>query len=38
MLYRVYFSHYRLAREVVTTGITVGAAMLLGYLILLARL
>jgi len=38
MLQRVYYSHYRTAREVITTGITVGTAMLMGYLILWARL
>jgi len=30
MLQRVYFSHYRTAREVITTGLTVGMAMLRG--------
>jgi hypothetical protein len=36
MIRRIYFSHYRGIRAVATATITVGAAMLLGYFILLA--
>jgi hypothetical protein len=38
MLLRAYFSHYRPVRESIAAGITIGTAMLLGYLILWARL
>jgi hypothetical protein len=38
MIHRAYFSHYRLIRQVITTGIMVGTAILLGTLILWARL
>jgi hypothetical protein len=38
MLPRTFFLHYRLIREAVTTAITLGAALLLSYLILWARL
>jgi hypothetical protein len=38
MVQRVFYSHYRTARELITGAITVGTAMLVGYLILLARL
>jgi len=38
MIHRLYFSHYLAIREVILTGITVGTALLLGYLILWARL
>jgi hypothetical protein len=38
MFQRVYYSHYRTAREVITTGLTIGMAMMMGYLILWARL
>jgi hypothetical protein len=36
MIRQIYFSHYREIREVVAATITVGAAMLLSYFILLA--
>ena len=32
----IYFSHYRGIREVIVAAITIGAAMLLSYFILLA--
>jgi hypothetical protein len=38
MIHRTYYSHYRLIREVTTVAVTLGAAMLLGYLVLWARL
>jgi hypothetical protein len=38
MLPRTFFLRYRLIREAVTTVITLGAALLLSYLILWARL
>ena len=38
MLHRAYYSHYRVIREVIGTAVTLGAAMLLGYLVLLAKL
>lgn len=38
MIHRAYFSHYRVVREVITTAVTIGTAMLFGYLILWARL
>jgi len=36
MMRHVYFSHYRRIRGVIITSITIGAAMLLSYFILLA--
>jgi hypothetical protein len=36
MIRRIYFSHYRGIRAVITATITVAAAMLLSYFILLA--
>jgi hypothetical protein len=36
MIRKIYFSHYRAIREVMGTALTAGAAMLLGYFILLA--
>ncbi len=38
MLFQAYFSQTRMVREVIATAVTVGAAMLVGYLILWARL
>ena len=38
MIHRAYYSHYRLVREVITATVTLGAAMLLGYLVLWASL
>jgi len=37
MIRHIYFSHYRTIREVTAAAITTGVAMLLGHLILLAR-
>lgn len=37
MLYRRYFPHHRMIREAVTAVVTIGAALLLSYLILQAR-
>ena len=31
---RCYFLHYRLIRQLITSGVTVGVALLLSYLIL----
>jgi hypothetical protein len=36
MIRHIYFSHYRGIREVITATVTVGAATLLSYFILLA--
>jgi len=36
MIRHIYFSHYRGIRGVIAATLTVGAAMLLGYFILLA--
>jgi hypothetical protein len=38
MIARTFFLHYRLIREAMTTVVTLGAAMLVSYLILWARL
>jgi hypothetical protein len=38
MIQRTFFLHYRLFREVITTVVTIGTAMLVSYLILWARL
>lgn len=38
MIRRAYFLHYRMIREVITVAITLGMAVLLGYLILWVRL
>jgi hypothetical protein len=38
MIHRTLFLHYSLVREAITTLVTVGAALLFGYLILWARL
>jgi hypothetical protein len=38
MIHRAFFLHYRLVREAVTSTVTIGTALLLGYLILWARL
>jgi hypothetical protein len=38
MIRRTYFLHYRLVHETITTMATIGAALLLSYLILWARL
>jgi hypothetical protein len=38
MIARTLFLHYRLIREVITAVVTLGAAALLSYLILWARL
>jgi hypothetical protein len=38
MIRHLYFSHYRGIREVAATAITVAAALLMSYLILLARI
>jgi hypothetical protein len=37
VLYRRYFLHHRMIREAVTAVVTIGAALLLSYLILQAR-
>jgi hypothetical protein len=37
MIHRAYFLHYRLVNAVITTAITIGAALLFGYLVLWAR-
>ena len=34
MLMRCYFLHYRIIRQLLTSGVTVGAALLFSYLIL----
>ncbi len=34
MIQRAYFLHYRAIREVITTAVTIGAALLAGYFIL----
>jgi hypothetical protein len=34
MLMRCYFLHYRPIRQLITSGVTVGAALLISYLIL----
>jgi hypothetical protein len=34
MIQRAYFLHYRAVREVITTAVTIGAALLAGYFIL----
>jgi len=36
MIRHVYISHFRAIRELIAVGVTVGMAMLLGYLILWA--
>jgi hypothetical protein len=38
MFQRTFFLHYRLIREAITTVVTLGAALLVSYLILWARL
>ena len=38
MIHRTYLLHYRLVREAITTAATIGTALLVGYLILWARL
>jgi hypothetical protein len=38
MIGRTYFLHYRVVHQVITTGVTLGLAMLFSYLILWARL
>jgi hypothetical protein len=38
MISRQFFLHYRLVREAITAVVTVGAALLLSYLILSVRL
>ena len=38
MIFQVYFSLARMVREVIATAVTVATAMLVGYLILWARL
>jgi hypothetical protein len=38
MIQRGFFLHYRMAREAITTMVTVGTALLLSYLILWLRL
>jgi hypothetical protein len=38
MIHRTFFLHYRVVREVITSVVAVGTALLLSYLILWARL
>jgi hypothetical protein len=38
MIRRIYFLHYRLVNDAITTVATIGTALLLSYLILWARL
>jgi hypothetical protein len=38
MISRVYYSHYRAVHQTIGAGVTVGAAVLFGYFILMARL
>jgi hypothetical protein len=38
MIHRTFFLHYRLVLGAVTTAATIGAALLLSYLVLWARL
>lgn len=38
MILRAFFLHYRMVREAITAVVTVGAAVLLSYLILWLRL
>ena len=37
MIQRTYFLHYRTVREAIANALTIGTAMLLGYLIVWAR-
>jgi hypothetical protein len=38
MVHQFYFMHYRLVTELLFGGLTIGAAAVIGYLILLIRL
>ncbi len=38
MFHRAFFLHYRAIREAITVAVALGAALLLGYLILWVRL